>query len=91
MDGGARVDYTMAVGISTDRMHQDKINGRTVMVEEGAEEGLRYLKYDLQSSESDVFFHEAKRIGKADFEGDQDHNFTLRRNTDGTYTISRRP
>lgn len=66
------------------------INGHTVKVEDDAENGFKYLKYDLSPDESEVFFHEAKRMGQAKFEDDHDRDYTLVHNSDATYSITRR-
>jgi len=72
-------------------MNTQIINGHKITVEEGAEKGYEYMKFDLQMNESEVFFREAKRMGKADFEDDQERNFSLKYSSNGTYTLSRRP
>lgn len=58
--------------------------------DEVAYDGFAYLRDRLDQSEAIVFFHEASRIGKADFEDDYGRDFTLTKNDDGTFTITRR-
>jgi len=57
--------------------------------EENAEEGIRHLKDDLSRDEARVFFDQARARGSAEFEDDEDRQFTLS-HQNGTYTLIRR-
>ncbi len=66
------------------------IHGYTVEYEDSnAEQGAHYLKDDLSQSESQVFFDQAKKNGAAEFEDDNDNQFTLM-HVDGTFVVIRR-
>ena len=58
--------------------------------DEVAYDGFVYLRDRLDQNEVQVFFNEASRRGRADFEDDYGRNFVLTKNTDGTFFISRR-
>jgi len=66
------------------------IHGHTVTGEDDVVKGMDYLDYDLQYDEAQVIFEQAKAHGQAQFEDGQERNFTLKHNSDGTYTISSR-
>ncbi len=67
-----------------------KIHGHTVLFEGAARAGVQHLLRDLDYKEAEIFFRNARAQGKAEFEDDQDRDFTLIRNTDGSYTLERR-
>lgn len=71
-------------------MKETYIHSFKTRYEENAIEGINYLRNDLDIKESKVFFEQAKRKKFANFEDDQDRQFTLSYNTDGTYTLIRR-
>ncbi len=66
------------------------IHGTPVYYEENAKAGAEYLAYDLQFEEAAVFFRYARANGSAKFEDDQERQFTLIYNPDGTYLLKRR-
>lgn len=53
--------------------------------------GIQYLRDDLEKEEARVFFDQAKMKGAAQFETDNDEEYTLMYSTDGFYTLLRRP
>jgi len=57
--------------------------------EENAEEGVRHLRDDLSYDEAKVFFKQARAHGSAEFEDDEDRQFTLSCQNDA-YTLVRR-
>lgn len=65
------------------------IHGFTVTFEQNTLEGVRYLRDDLDFNEAKVFFEQAKRNGTAQFEDDQDRQYTLFYKG-GSYTLVRR-
>ena len=70
-----------------------EIDGRKIKFNEDARMGIKYLQLDLNNDEVDVFFHEAKRRGSAQFESDfggKERQFTLEYHSDGTYSLERR-
>ncbi len=66
------------------------IHGFDVSYEENAEEGMKYLRDHLDINESKVFFDEAKKKGSAEFEDDDDRQFTLVFQKEDDYVIVRR-
>lgn len=66
------------------------IHGFKVKFEEDVRWGVNYLLYDLDYEESRVFFDQAKLRGFAKFEDDQDRQYTLIYNSDGSYTLIKR-
>lgn len=66
------------------------IDGRKVYYDAEHSGGMDYLMRHLDRKETKVFFDEAKRKGKANFEDGMGKNYTLDRNGDGTYTIVKR-
>jgi len=71
-------------------MKQTYIHGYKVKYEDNAYSGVDYLKNDLDSKEASVFFNEARRRSQAPFEDDDDRDFILSRNSDGSYYLRRR-
>jgi hypothetical protein len=71
-------------------MQESIVHGFKVKYEENAAEGIKYLRDDLDSQESRVFFEQARAKKFAEFEDDDDREFTLERNVDGTYVLIRR-
>ncbi len=65
------------------------IHNFPVTYEENASEGLRHLKDDLDINESRVFFEQAKKRGSAQFEDDEDREYTLFYKN-GAFTLVRR-
>lgn len=65
------------------------IHGFTVIFEQNAIEGIRYLRDDLDFNEARVFFDQARTKGSAQFEDDQDRQYTLFYKG-GSYTLVRR-
>ena len=63
------------------------IHGHAVYGDKNVEYGMNYLDHDIQYSEAEVFFQQAKLHGQAEFEDDHERNYTLSYNGDGTYTI----
>lgn len=54
-------------------------------------DGVKYLRYDLQPSEARTLFDAARLRGSAEFEDDQDRDWTITYNRgDNTYTLFRR-
>lgn len=70
-------------------LRKDTIYGFAVSYEENAAEGAQYLKDDLAREEAQVFFDQAKLKGSAQFEDDEDRQFTLVYQN-GSYVIIRR-
>lgn len=66
-----------------------RIRDKTVTYEENAEEGIKYLRDDLQDEEAAVLFEHAERAGEAQFEDDEDRQFTLLYHKNA-YTLVRR-
>ncbi len=58
--------------------------------DETAYDGFVYLRDYLDRNETMVFFNEANRNGRADYEDAYGRDFTLIKNSDGTFTIERR-
>lgn len=62
-----------------------------VTFDEGDRPGIDYLRTDLQRSESEVFFEQARSKGVVNFEDDQDRDWSLIYNSgDGSFTLLRR-
>ena len=66
------------------------ICGFKVQYEEPTRHAIDYLKNDLSPDEAKIFFEHAKRHGFAQFEDDDDRNFTLVYNQSNLFTITRR-
>lgn len=70
---------------------KESIYGFRVKFEEEFRDGIRYLRDDLQRDEAKTFFDAARLTGEAEFEDDQDRDWTLMYNRgEGTYTLIRR-
>lgn len=67
-----------------------RIRGHTVIVDDDAKAGIRHLRRDLDYKEAETFFSRARTNRRSYFEDDHDRDFTLSRNRDGTYNLSRR-
>lgn len=65
------------------------VHGFSIAYEENAVEGIRYLRDDLSFDEARVFFDQARMKTSAQFEDDEDRNFTILYH-DGSYTLVRR-
>lgn len=65
------------------------IHGFSVIYEKNAIEGIRYLRDDLDFEEARVFFDQARTKGFAEFEDDEDRQYTLFYKG-GSYTLARR-
>jgi len=57
--------------------------------EPDVEEGISYLRDDLDFNEARIFFDQARQKGFAEFEDDEDRQYTLLYK-DGNYTLVRR-
>ncbi|HOV88956.1 MAG TPA: hypothetical protein PLB74_02790 [Candidatus Paceibacterota bacterium] len=55
--------------------------------DEVAYNGFTYLRDRLDHNEVQVFFNEASRRGRADFEDDYGRNYSLIKDGSGNYTI----
>jgi hypothetical protein len=66
-----------------------EIHGFTVAYEENSREGVAYLRDDLDANEARVFFDQAKMKGSAEFEDDDDRQFTLSYH-ENEYTLIKR-
>ena len=53
------------------------LHGFMVAFEENAREGVNYLRDDLDLNEAKVFFDQARVRGSAQFEDDEDRQYTL--------------
>jgi len=71
-------------------MKETYIRGFKVKYEKNAKEGIKYFLYDLDGQEARVFFDQARSKKYAKFEDDEDRQFTLSYNRDGSYTLARR-
>ncbi len=60
-----------------------------VTYEENAVEGVRHLRDDLDFNEARIFFDQARSRGSAEFEDDEDRQYTLFYKG-GIYTLARR-
>ncbi|KKQ75990.1 MAG: hypothetical protein US98_C0055G0002 [Parcubacteria group bacterium GW2011_GWC1_38_6] len=64
---------------------------RVVFDEEVLVSAVKYLRYDLQPNEAKTLFDAARLRGNAEFEDDQDRDWTLTYNRgDNTYTLFHR-
>jgi hypothetical protein len=53
--------------------------------------GVQYLQYDLDPEEAKVFFEQAKTTGQAQFEDDNERQFTIKYEYgDNSYTLIKR-
>jgi hypothetical protein len=55
----------------------EKVYGFSVRFEQDLREGITYLSQDLQIDEAKTLFNAAKLTGKAEFEDDEDRDWTL--------------
>ena len=53
------------------------VHGFTVAYEKNAYEGITHLRNDLDYNEARVFFDQARSRGSAQFEDDEDRQFTI--------------
>jgi hypothetical protein len=63
------------------------VHGIRVRYDKSTERGIYYLKYDLSPNEAKVIIEYARNHGQAEFEDDQDRDYTLVKGADGTYTL----
>ena len=66
-----------------------KIGNHLVYYDKNTKRGIDYLLNDLDSNEARVFFDQAKSKGTADFEDDQEGQYTLNYKN-GKYFLIRR-
>jgi hypothetical protein len=70
---------------------KEQVHGYWLIFEEELRDGVRHLRDDLQSGEAKTIFDAARIDGTAEFEDDQDRDWTLIYNRqDGNYTLIRR-
>lgn len=70
---------------------KENIHGFWLIFEEELREGVRYLRDDLQQREAKTLFDAARFDGTAEFEDDQDRDWSLIYNRQkGNYTLIRR-
>jgi hypothetical protein len=70
---------------------KEQIHGFWLIYEEELRDGVRYLRDDLQYGEAKTLFDAARLDGIAEFEDDQDRDWSLIYNRqEGTYTLIRR-
>lgn len=70
---------------------KEQVHGYWLIFEEELRDGVRHLRDDLQSGEAKTIFDAARLDGTAEFEDDQDRNWTIIYNRqDGNYTLIRR-
>lgn len=70
---------------------KERIHGFWVSFEQDLQEGIWYLRDDLQYKEAKTLFDAARFRGEAEFEDDEDRDWTLiYNNNDGTYTLIKR-
>lgn len=53
------------------------VHGKILTYEDDAKEGIKYLMYNLNAEEAQVFFHEAFRVGSALLEDTMDRKYRL--------------
>ncbi|MBI4095173.1 MAG: hypothetical protein HY435_03205 [Candidatus Liptonbacteria bacterium] len=58
--------------------------------EDDVKSGVAYLRDDLAREEATVFFDQARLKGSAQFEADNENQYTLTYSRDGIYTLLRR-
>ena len=56
---------------------KEKVYGFLVRFEQDLREGIRYLRDDLQKEEAKTLFDAARLRGNAEFEDDEDRDWTL--------------
>jgi hypothetical protein len=71
-------------------MTETYVHNFKVKHEQDVEQGIIYLRDDLDAKEARVFFDQARLKKSAEFEDDQDRQFTLVYNGDLTYTLVKR-
>ena len=70
---------------------KEQIHGFWLEFDEELREGVRYLRDDLQHKEAKTLFDATRLRGEAEFEDDQDRDWSLIYNRqDGNYTLIRR-
>ena len=72
------------------KKNKTTIDSWTVYYEDNAYNGIIYLRDYLDFSETKVFFEYAWSRGRADFEDRSGYDYTLIKNSDGSYTVARR-
>lgn len=65
------------------------VYGFAVVYEQNAYDGIKYLRDDLDFGEARVFFDQARSRGQAQFEDDEDRQYTLIYQN-GVFTLVRR-
>lgn len=63
------------------------VHGVRIRYDKTTEHGIYYLKNDLSANEAKVIIEHARTRGSAEFEDDQDRDYTLTRGADGTFTL----
>ncbi len=63
------------------------VHGVRIRYDKTTEHGVYYLKNDLSANEARVIIEYAKMRGSAEFEDDQDRNYTLIKGVDGIFTL----
>ena len=72
-------------------LKKEKIHGYWLQFAEEFQEGMKYLRDDLQQAEAKTIFDSARVNGAADFEDDYDRDWTLIYSRgDDTYTLAAR-
>ncbi len=70
---------------------KEKVYGFLVRFEQDLREGIRYLRDDLQKEEAKTLFDAARLRGSAEFEDDEDRDWTLMYiRGDNTYILTLR-
>ena len=70
---------------------KEQIHGFWLIFEEELRDGIRHLRDDLQYKEAKTLFDSARLTGVAEFEDDQDRDWSLIYNPqDRTFTLIRR-
>lgn len=67
----------------------EQIAGERVYYNDDCKKAVYYLDRDLQRDEAEVFFIAARKRGRAEFEDDDDRQFTLRYKS-GDFYLERR-
>lgn len=70
-------------------MQKTTIHGFSVSYEDNAAGGISHLRDDLDYNETKVFFDQARARGSAQFEDDEERQFTLTYQN-GAYVLIRR-
>jgi len=76
--------------LNNKNMEETYIHNFKVSYDKDASNGIYYLKHDLDRKECLVFFEQAKRKKTADFEDQQERQYTLSYNNYNSYTLMRR-